>query len=580
MARNITIAGVVIDLIAESAQYLAELQKTNRETKKWARNVSNTFSGATKALAATAAGYLTISAAVAQVNRTIEKSRDIENLSRMARMSVEDFQAAEYAIKSYGVTAEQLADMSKDVADKLGDFIATGGGGFADFFENVAPQVGLTAEALKGLSGPDVLQAVKNAMDDANISMEEQVFYLESIANDASKLMPLLENSGIRMKTLVDKYKDMGVAMSELDIQNVRDMEASLKAAKEEAGKLANALVVGVADALGSIARVSAQLMAEFRKDYESAPVKRLQQQIQGLNSEIKKEQETLDNYFATVARGAEAGASANDKMGAAMAQANIPAQTQKVEDLYQRLEKLKKELELLTGKKSIDLTLNITKGNDRNDEVTNQKNKYREMSQQTKLFIDDVKDQFGQVEKASIGWTQRFSDDLTNMVMTGKMDFSSLAESIVADLIRIMIQAMITEPILDAVTSASNSWFGGGSAGGETSGAAVSGAKATGGPVMRGSTYLVGEKGPELFTASNSGSIVPNNQLGGGGTVVNIYNEAGADVQTNTRQTPQGDVIEIMLKQVEGRMNEQINRGQGLAQTLEGRYSLTRNSF
>jgi phage-related minor tail protein len=44
-------------------------------------------------------------------------------------------------------------------------------------------------------------------------------------------------------------------------------------------------------------------------------------------------------------------------------------------------------------------------------------------------------------------------------------------------------------------------------------------GARAAGGPVANGSTYLVGEKGPELFTPSRSGYIVPNNKLGGGQT-------------------------------------------------------------
>jgi hypothetical protein len=43
-------------------------------------------------------------------------------------------------------------------------------------------------------------------------------------------------------------------------------------------------------------------------------------------------------------------------------------------------------------------------------------------------------------------------------------------------------------------------------------------GARALGGPVSRAKTYLVGERGPELFTADRAGKIVPNNQLGGGG--------------------------------------------------------------
>ena len=57
-------------------------------------------------------------------------------------------------------------------------------------------------------------------------------------------------------------------------------------------------------------------------------------------------------------------------------------------------------------------------------------------------------------------------------------------------------------------------------------------GHRAGGGPVSAGSPYVVGEKGPELFVPGNSGSIVPNGGVGGGGVVANIYvNGTGADV-------------------------------------------------
>ena len=50
-----------------------------------------------------------------------------------------------------------------------------------------------------------------------------------------------------------------------------------------------------------------------------------------------------------------------------------------------------------------------------------------------------------------------------------------------------------------------------------------VAGERANGGPVGRGSTYLVGERGPELFTPGTSGNITPNNALGGGSITVNV---------------------------------------------------------
>jgi len=55
--------------------------------------------------------------------------------------------------------------------------------------------------------------------------------------------------------------------------------------------------------------------------------------------------------------------------------------------------------------------------------------------------------------------------------------------------------------------------------------------AKAGGGPVRQGKTYLVGEKGPEFFKADNSGTIIPNDKLsvgGGTGMVFNIYPSQG----------------------------------------------------
>lgn len=51
------------------------------------------------------------------------------------------------------------------------------------------------------------------------------------------------------------------------------------------------------------------------------------------------------------------------------------------------------------------------------------------------------------------------------------------------------------------------------------------SGGKAQGGMVSSGSSYLVGEHGPELFTPGTSGAITANNKMGGGSgsTIVNI---------------------------------------------------------
>lgn len=45
---------------------------------------------------------------------------------------------------------------------------------------------------------------------------------------------------------------------------------------------------------------------------------------------------------------------------------------------------------------------------------------------------------------------------------------------------------------------------------------APIDGARAAGGPVSAGKNYLVGERGPEIFSPPSSGSIIPNHRTGG----------------------------------------------------------------
>lgn len=53
----------------------------------------------------------------------------------------------------------------------------------------------------------------------------------------------------------------------------------------------------------------------------------------------------------------------------------------------------------------------------------------------------------------------------------------------------------------------------------------AIKGARASGGFVESGSTYMVGERGAELFSPTSSGYITPNNKMsgGGGGVIINV---------------------------------------------------------
>jgi phage-related minor tail protein len=61
-----------------------------------------------------------------------------------------------------------------------------------------------------------------------------------------------------------------------------------------------------------------------------------------------------------------------------------------------------------------------------------------------------------------------------------------------------------------------------------------IFGTRATGGPVMAGKPYVVGERGPELFVPSGPGTVVANDRLGGGGGPIQVvYNIQAVDAMS-----------------------------------------------
>jgi murein DD-endopeptidase MepM/ murein hydrolase activator NlpD len=76
-------------------------------------------------------------------------------------------------------------------------------------------------------------------------------------------------------------------------------------------------------------------------------------------------------------------------------------------------------------------------------------------------------------------------------------------------------------------------------------------GARANGGPVSSGQTYMVGERGPELFVPGRSGTIVANDKMGGGSTNVVVNVDAkGSSVEGNDQGANQlGRVISAAVQ-------------------------------
>ena len=73
---------------------------------------------------------------------------------------------------------------------------------------------------------------------------------------------------------------------------------------------------------------------------------------------------------------------------------------------------------------------------------------------------------------------------------------------------------------------------------------------KAEGGPVKRGGSYIVGERGPELFTPGSSGMITPNHALGGSTNVVVNVDASGSSVEGDEQQSRElGRLISVAVQ-------------------------------
>ena len=117
----------------------------------------------------------------------------------------------------------------------------------------------------------------------------------------------------------------------------------------------------------------------------------------------------------------------------------------------------------------------------------------------------------------------------------TVKDAFRSMANSIIEDLIRMQIRKSITEPLFGAIQPLFSAT--------DTS-TTVPKFMAKGGDVTSGRPYIVGEKGAELFVPNRSGTIVPNNQLGGGSPVV--VNQT-INLSTGVSQTVRAEVLGML---------------------------------
>lgn len=289
-----SVAKLAVELVGKDAGVRKMLDGVKQDGKTAFSGVAAGAGVASLAIAGIAtagAGAVAIMSRIATESAAV--GRELQAQAVAGNLTVKTIQEIGYATESVGVDGAKAADIFKDWQDKLGDFRSGGGGEFADFFEQVGDKIGLTADELARMAGPDALIAVKKAMDDANVSADRQIFYLESLANDAARLTPLLENNGERFREMVDRYRELDVALTDSQIEKFKEYDQDVRDLQLAWDSLTRETVLPFVSLLADGAHWMTELFATSRNE-RMADIK---DQISELNEEITDLLETGKKY-------------------------------------------------------------------------------------------------------------------------------------------------------------------------------------------------------------------------------------------------------------------------------------------
>ncbi|MGK8259052.1 phage tail tape measure protein [Klebsiella variicola] len=232
---------LTIDLVAKVGGFVSGMDKAERASAKWSKQVQDDVAKSSAALAGIGAAAIAAGLAVGASGFQLLKStsRQIAETDRWAKslqLSTQELLAWQFAAEKAGVSGDQMADIFKDIGDKIGDAVLNKSGEAVDALN----ALGLSAEKLSKVSPDKQLLAIGESLGKISTNAENTTI-LESLGNDLSKLLPLFDNNNQKLKQFIDLAKDYGVAPDPSSIDDLvkvnqlfEDMEAQVAGVKIE----------------------------------------------------------------------------------------------------------------------------------------------------------------------------------------------------------------------------------------------------------------------------------------------------------------------------------------------------------
>lgn len=533
-----------------------EVGTFQRQTEKHLQRVDTNFDkvsatvGKFKGVLATLGVGVGLGALTGAARSAMNMASEITKASRIAGLSAEDFQSFAYAAKSVGFESDKVADILKDVNDKFGDFFQTGAGPLADFFEQIAPKVGVTAEQFRKLNSRDALQLYVESLEKANVSQADMTFYMEALANDATALIPILKNGGQQLSAMEQEFKDLGLSIDDNMIQRLTQAQKAWDRGLAIMKNRATIFAGGVIEVFERIGEAMDRNRANFILSNDNAS-ESAQQWAQ--DTLIAQRRAGLDRLSALSRQFAPGDYLAEDDPWkpptkdpkATKAKRGKSKPTFTPNDLRQGLDLPPVELPINLDADAalVDLDALRVDADGLKQTVAGLNGVFSEtFDADLQRRLEDIDEAFKNDLSRTLGDVIVYGDDLGDSLESAfKRAASAMLEAI--------IQAQILGPLLEnmgksggggglfgKLLSFGSSLLTGGSSL-DTSFTASLGDRANdytaqfraaGGPVVAGRPYIVGEKGPELVVPRFSGSVVPNHKLAmGNGQTINVNVDA-----------------------------------------------------
>lgn len=588
------LAKLVVQLEAQTAKYQRELKTANKKLDRFARNqnrqikqVSNAFK-LMAGVVASAVGFRIVAAFKKMVREAQVVADSLAKQSDILGIATEKLAAyrlaAELSGSDMGGLEKGIKKLQKSILD------ATNG---LSTYTRAFDALKLDPEELKQLAPDEQFETLARAFTKLETNVEKVGIAYDLFGGRNTQLIKLLELVGDKMQKLEADTRAWGTALSRTDAAKVENANDAMTRARTALQGVATTLAVTLAPTLEKMANGFADLIAQaqgFKTEIQAilnflgiADIFPWQEEIEDTEREIKR---VADNAAALARLGlvdTKPFRDAQERLRELAADLADFKQKQRIalglsiaietDELEALPEKIDDTIAEFTIQKPIDVILRpdvqfdivpLERSLDVLEQAFGDFEPIDELSIQTKLdaalrpleefdikplerttedffakLIADAEESGGAVEELGLTFESAFE----SAIIEGNK-LRDVLGGLLKDIARLVARKLVVEPLANFVTEGLNQLFPG---------------RALGGTVMAGETYIVGERGPEFFTPTRSGQIIPNSAVGG--AVTNVFN---IDSRTD-RQQIVSDITMAMERTVQltkSEIRNDINEG------------------